>query len=446
MIRTIRVFVPVGAVALLLSEILLIASSFLIVTLLLLRVDPAVFLLDNDGLLRIGVATASMLFGLYFEDLYSHIYVKSRVLLLQQLCLTAGIALVLQGLLSYVNDNFRLPLWVMIPGSALIIVALFAWRIVYSALVLRMVGAQRILFVGANPLIQAMAGHIDEHPELGMRVLGYVDDGAAPGSPQGSAKVLGPLDSRRDIAAEVLPDRVVVGLAERRQRMPIQDLLQLRFLGLPIEEAAAAYEQLCGRVLLSELHPSQFLLSTAFRPRPDWQVYETLANWFIALILAVLSAPLLLLAAALLKLANGGPVLSRSRCLGLAGRPFTLYRLRLPGDGARSRGVARMVHRWKLDALPELWNILRGEMNFVGPRPDRPEFVHALTELIPFYRQRCYVKPGLTGWAQINLPPDQPAETLRQLEYDFYYLKNRSRGLDTYIVLHTLKELLIPST
>jgi lipopolysaccharide/colanic/teichoic acid biosynthesis glycosyltransferase len=105
--------------------------------------------------------------------------------------------------------------------------------------------------------------------------------------------------------------------------------------------------------------------------------------------------------------------------------------------------VSRLVERWRLYALPALWNVVRGEMNFVGPRPDRPELVQALTELIPFYRQRCYVKPGLTGWAQINMPPAPPPDTLRLLEYDFYYLKNRSRGLDAYIVVHAIKDLLI---
>lgn len=439
MIRLFRVFVPVGALALLVSEVLLIAACFLITTFLLLRVDPAVFLLGNGGLVRIGVAVASILFGLFFEDLYTQVYVKSRVLLLQQLSLAVGIALVLQGLLSYVNDNFRLPLWVMIPACGLVIAALFVWRIIYSALVLRVVGAQRILFVGASQLIRQMAAHIEAHPDLGLRVLGYVESSPAPGTPQGASTVLGPLSALREIAAGVRPDRVVVGLAERRQQMPIQDLLYLRYSGIPIEEAATAYEQLCGYVLLSEMRPSQWLLLAAFRPRPDMQVYETLANWLVALVLLVLTSPLLLLAAALLKLSSRGPLLSRTRCAGLAGKPFTLYRFRLP----RAGGVARFLSRWGLHALPMLWNVLRGEMNFVGPRPDRPEFVAALSELIPFYRQRCYVKPGLTGWAQINLPPEQPADTIRLLEYDFYYLKYRSRGLDTYIVLHRLKDLLI---
>ena len=439
MIRLFRVFVPVGALALLFSEVLLVASCFLVVTFLILNVDPAVFLFADNGLLRIGVVAASILFGLFFEDLYTHIFVKSRVLLLQQLCLVMGIAFLIQGFVSYLRDGFRLPVRVMVPGSALAIVALFAWRIVYSVFVLRVVGAQRILFVGSSPVLQEMAGYIEAHPEAGMCNVGYVDD--SPDS-TGSAKTHGPLSALPRIAATVKPDRIVVGFVERRGQMPIAHLLQLRYGGLAIEEASTAYEQLCGRVLLSELRPSDLVLSGAFRQRSQRLLYQTLGNGLLALILAVLSAPLLLLAAALLKLSARGPLLIRKECAGLGGKPFHLYGLRLAGGEETSR-VESFVKRWRLYALPRLWNVLRGEMCFVGPRAERREFAEALTERIPFYRQRYRVKPGLTGWAQINMPTDQPEDTLRRLEYDCYYLKNLSRGLDGYILLHTFRELLI---
>ena len=444
MIRLFRVFVPVGAFALLFSEVLLIASCFLVLTILILNVDPAVFLFHDNGLLRTAVVVASILFGLFFEDLYARIYVTSRLLLLQQLCLVMGIALLVQGFTSYLNEGFRLPIRIMLPGGALVVAALFAWRIVYSALVLQVVGAQRILFVGMSPLLEEMAGRIDAHPELGMLIVGYVDNDTESAAPRGAGKMLGPLSALPEIAAAVKPDRIVVGFAERRSQMPVASLLQLRYNGSAIEEAAAAYEQLCGRVPLAELRPAQVVFSGAFRPRPERLVYQTLGNWMLALVLTVLSAPLLLLAAALLELSSGGPLLSRKTCAGLGGRPFTLYAFRVTGDGGTPVNRAqRFVKRWRLEALPNLWNVLRGEMLFVGPRAERPEYAQALSELIPFYRQRCRVKPGLTGWAQISMPPDQPEDTLRRLEYDFYYLKNFSRGLDTYILVHTVKNLVI---
>lgn len=439
-----RIFVPVGALALLFSEILIVASCFLVVAFLILNVDPTVFLFADNGLVRIAIAGASILFGLYFEDLYAKLYVKSRVLLIQQLSLVMGIALLVQGFLGYVSDGFRLPLRLMLPACAVLVLALFAWRVAYSVFVLRVVGAQRILLVGMCPLLHEMAGYIGAHRGLGLEVIGYVDDGDAPAARPEVGPLLGPLSALVPIVAVAAPDRLVVGFADRRGQMPIADLLQLRYSGMAIDEASTAYERLSGRVLLGELRPSEMLLSGAFRPGTQTLVYQTLSHGVLAFILTILSAPLLLLAAVLLKLSSRGPLVSRQECAGLGGRPFPLYSLRLACAEERSRnGAQRFVARWRLHALPHLWNILRGDMCFVGPRPDRAEFANVLTELVPFYRQRYAVKPGVTGWAQINAPAGQPEDTLRRLEYDFYYLKYFSHGLDAYILLHTLRELLL---
>ena len=444
--RSSRVFVPVGALALLFSEVLLIASCFLVVTFLILRVDPTVFLLSNNGLLRIALAGGSILFGLYFEDLYANLYVKSRVLLIQQLSLVMGIALLAQGLLGYVNDAFRLPFRLMVPACALLVVALFAWRMVYSIFVLRVVGAQRILLVGMCPLLVEMCAHIAEYPGLGLQVIGYVDDGDAPSAEPHTGKLLGPLAALPRIVAETAPDRIVVGFADRRGRMPIADLLQLRFSGMAIDEVSTAYEQLRGRVLLGELRPADVLLSGAFRPQPQRLVYQTIGHGVLAFVLTILTAPLLLLAAVLLKLSSRGPLLNRKHCLGLGGQPFQLYSFSLPVNESSRNAVERWVARWRLHMLPQLWNVLRGDICFVGPRAEPAEFAEALGERIPFYRQRYAVKPGITGWAQINTPADQPEDTLRRLEYDLYYLKHFSRGLDAYIMVHTLRDLLLSAS
>jgi lipopolysaccharide/colanic/teichoic acid biosynthesis glycosyltransferase len=444
--RSSRVFLPVGALALFVSEVLLIATAFLGVTFLILSVDPVVFLLADNGLWRLGLAGASVLCGLYFEDLYIHIHVKSRVLLIQQLSLVMGIALLVQGLAGYVNDGFRLPIRLMVPACAALVLVLFAWRIAFGLAVLRVVGPQRILFAGMCPVLEEMARHIAGHPDLGLVVIGYAADDTTAAPPE-AGKLLGGLAELQEIAAALKPDRIVVGLMERRGQMPLADLLQLRYGGYTIQEATVAHEQLCGRVLLSELRPSQLLLSGAFQPRGQRQVYQTLTHWLLALIATLLSAPLLLLAALVLRLSASGPLLSRQECLGLGGKPFGLYSLRLTRRTGRHLNPAqRFVERWRLDALPHLWNILRGEICFVGPRAERAEFAKVLSEKIPFYRQRYRVKPGITGWAQINTPADQPEDTLRRVEYDFYYLKNFSRGLDAYILVHTLRDLLLSRT
>jgi lipopolysaccharide/colanic/teichoic acid biosynthesis glycosyltransferase len=441
--RLSRVFVPTGALALLFSEVLMVVACFLAVTFLILNVDPQVFLLAGNGLVRIALAAGSILFGLYFENLYTDVYLKSRVLLVQQISLVMGIALLIQGLLSYVNDGLRLPLRLMLPACALLVIALFAWRIVYSALVLRVVGPQRILIVGMCPLLEDMASHIATHPELGLQVVGYLDQGSGPAAPPEAGKLLGPVTSLQEAVARHKPDRIVVGFSDRRGQMPLADLLPLRYGGMAIDEASTAYEQLCGRVVLSELRPADLLLNSQFQPHAERLIYQTLGHWLVALALTILTAPLLLLAAILLTLSRRGPLLIRQECAGLGGKPFPLYSLRLAGDQAELNRVQRFVARWSLDTLPHLWNVLRAEICFVGPRAERREFAEVLSEQIPFYRQRSRVKPGLTGWAQINTSPEQAEDTLRRLEYDFYYIKHFSHGLDAYILMHAFRDVLL---
>src|SRR5664280_1071633 len=174
MIRLFRVFVPAGSLALLSSEILLITSSFVLATYLVLEVDPTVFLLYDGGLVRILLVLASILLGMHFHDLYSKIYVRSRVVLVQQLCLVIGIAFLFQALVGYVDASLRVPIRVMVLGSLLAAASIFAWRVFFSAHVLRVVARDRLLLVGASPLLEDIGKHIEEHPETGLQVVGYV--------------------------------------------------------------------------------------------------------------------------------------------------------------------------------------------------------------------------------------------------------------------------------
>ena len=458
MIRLFRVFIPVGVLALLLSEILLITSSFVLATYIELEVDPTIFLLYDGGLLRISLVVIAIIIGLHLHDLYSRIHVKSRIVLIQQLCLVMGLAFMAQGLISYLNKDLRVPAHVMVVGSAIAIVAIFGWRILYSAYVLRVVGAQKFLFVGGSGIMDEIAEYLQEHPEMGLAAAGFVDDAHAPGTPRAGTKVLGPMSTMREVATAIKPERIVVGMTERRTRMPVGELLELRFSGFIIEEAASVYETICGRVCTKELRPSQLIFSGELGPRPQSVMWQTLFNLILGLVAVLVSWPLMLLAALLVKVSSSGPILYRQVRVGQDGRLFTLYKFRsMYADAERLTGavwasrndpritsVGRWLRKLRIDELPQLLNVLRGEMSLVGPRPERPEFVKALAEQIPYYRQRHCLKPGITGWAQINHKyGDTMEDTIKKLEYDLYYIKNVSRSLDTYIIFHTLKTMLL---
>jgi sugar transferase (PEP-CTERM system associated) len=423
-----------------------------------LTVDPTVFLLYDRGLMRILLVLASILVGMHFHDLYSNIYVRSRRVLIQQLCLVIGAAFLVQALIGYLDATLRIPIRVMVLGSFLAIVSIFAWRVFFSAHVLRVVARDRLLLVGASPLLEDIGKHIEEHPETGLQVVGYVRDREEAGTAMAGGKVLGPMASLREIVQATNPDRIVVGMTERRARMPVSELLELRFAGHIIEEAASTYEKVCGRMCLKELRPSQLIYTGELGPRRISLFYQMATNLILAAIGVVVAAPMMLLTALAVRLTSAGPVLYRQVRVGLDGRPFTLYKFRsmranaeaetgavwASKDDPRVTPLGRTLRKLRIDEIPQLFNVLKTEMSIVGPRPERPEMVQSLAQQIPYYRHRHCVRPGITGWAQVNYKyGDTLDDVMRKLEYDLYYIKNMSPSLDAYIIFLTIKATLL---
>jgi exopolysaccharide biosynthesis polyprenyl glycosylphosphotransferase len=260
------------------------------------------------------------------------------------------------------------------------------------------------------------------------------------------------------VVKSMKPDRVVVALSERRGRMPTADLLRLRLSGVFIQEVAELYELAFDRVCLPELRPSQLIFAKQPGPRRGLVVLQSFYSLVIAAVSLVLSLPLTIVVACLVKLTSPGPILYRQVRVGRNGIPFTLYKFRSMYVDAEARSgaiwairddpritpVGRWLRLFRLDEIPQLVNVLRGEMAFVGPRPERPEFVETLIEQIPFYRQRFAIKPGITGWAQINHKyGDTIEDAITKLEYDLYYVKNISPALDFYVMFQTIKVILL---
>jgi sugar transferase (PEP-CTERM system associated) len=458
MIRLFKVFIPVGTLTLLVSEFVLVTSAFVFATYLTLTVDPTVYLMDDGGLSRIMLVVGTIMIGLHFHDLYSQFHVRSRIVLVQQLCLVMGVAFLTQGFIAYLNANLRVPIRVMVIGSSIAVAAIFLWRVFFSAYAFQVVGKDRLLLVGGSPLLEEIGSHIAERPETGLEIAGYLDDRHEPGAMLAGGKVLGPMSNLMEIVRVTQPHRIIVGMFERRNRMPVSELLELRFGGHIIEEVAATYERVCGRVCLKEIRPSDLIFSGELGPRRQNLFYQRLSNMAVAAIGLVLSFPIMLLTALAVKLSSPGPALYRQVRVGLDGTLFTVYKFRSmrvdaeAGTGAvwaqkddpRVTRVGRVIRAIRFDELPQLFNVLKGEMSIVGPRPERPEFVKALNEQIPYYRQRHCVRPGITGWAQINYKyGDTLEDTITKLEYDLYYIKNMSLALDNYIIFHTLKAMLL---
>jgi sugar transferase (PEP-CTERM system associated) len=252
-------------------------------------------------------------------------------------------------------------------------------------------------------------------------------------------------------------DRIVVAMGERRGQLPTDKLLQLSLSGeVSIEEGASFYERITGRVSLNMIRPSWLIFTGRGRQTKLSAVTRTAAHRFVALIGLIVSLPLAIVAAILVKIDSRGPVFYKQERVGKNGRTFVLTKFRsmrvdaekegpvwASKDDDRTTRVGRVLRKTRVDEIPQFWNILKGEMNFVGPRPERPHFVAQLADEVAYYEQRHLIEPGLTGWAQIKYPYGASIEDARQkLQYDLFYIKNQSLTLDAIIMFETIKIIL----
>jgi exopolysaccharide biosynthesis polyprenyl glycosylphosphotransferase len=250
----------------------------------------------------------------------------------------------------------------------------------------------------------------------------------------------------------------VIAMTEKRASLPMDELLGLRFSGVRMEEATTLYEEAFGRICVTEVRPSELIFSSKLGPR-RWTVrLQAIYGWIFTALATVIVLPVVLVAALIVKLTSKGPAFYQQTRVGLNGSTFTVYKLRSMRQDAEARTGAvwasrndpritpfgRFLRKSRIDELPQFWNVLKGEMSLVGPRPERPEFVRELSNTIPFYPHRLCVKPGITGWAQINHQyGDSIQHTVTKLEYDLYYIKNLSPTLDAYIMFQTVKTMLL---
>ncbi|QOY90221.1 sugar transferase [Paludibaculum fermentans] len=417
-----------------------------------------IFLFYDGGMERVLFVVASVLLGVYLNDLYSELRVISRLRLVQQYCLVLGMAFLAQSLASYVSKDMVLGRWHMMVGSGLALAILPAWRFAYDLLFIRSHNRQRILFLGANNLVKAIVKTIHEKPQFGMSCVGYLSDVQAEEEFTRQVPYLGQVCDLLPIYEEHKPSMIVVGLPEQRDRMPLQELLDLRVAGVPVEDSSYLYETMLWRVSLEALRPSQLLFSNSIGPNARNLAIQRLYSTVISLIGLLIALPVMAIVWVLVRVTSPGKALYSQRRVGINGKEFFVYKFRSMYIDAEARTGAVWAQKndprvtplgyWlrklRLDELPQFFNVIRGDMAIVGPRPERPEFVKVLSEKIPFYNQRHAILPGITGWAQINHKyGDTVEDTITKLEYDLYYLKHLSLSLDMYIIFHTAKVMLL---
>jgi sugar transferase (PEP-CTERM system associated) len=346
-----------------------------------------------------------------------------------------------------------LPLLVRVP------VFLALWHVglrIYFRLLLR---RSAVLILGTGRLARAVATEILQRPELGLSVCGFLDDDPSLlGVSIVNPKVLGLNRDVRRIVSEQPVSKIVVELQDRRGRLPIEDLLELKTSGVSVEEATCLYERLTGKIAIENLKASWMIFSEGFEVSGRTLLLKNLLSIIVSLMLLFLFFPFVPFIALLIKLDSRGPVFHRQNRVGQHGKVFSLWKFRSMETGAeretgpvwasktdnRVTRVGKYLRRTRLDELPQLYNVLKGDMTLVGPRPERPHFVKQLAESIPYYHLRHSVKPGVTGWAQVNYRYGSSLEdAVEKLQYDLFYIKNISLLLDTLVIFDTVKTVLM---
>ena len=343
-----------------------------------------------------------------------------------------------------------------------ITLALVGLLLVRHAVVLPLVGTllpHRILVLGTGPEARLVEASLTATQPLGMRLVGFYaleNPQEAVVSPGRIVARTGPLE---DVVRQLGVSEIIIAVRQQRGGvLPLRGLLDCRLSGVEITDLARYFERVHGQVPIESLKVSWLIYGQGFRQNVMRAIVKRSFDLVVSAVLIVLTAPIVALAALLIAVEGGGPVIFRQQRVGHRGRTFTVFKLRSMQQDAERDGkatwatvndvrvtrVGRLIRRARIDELPQLFNVLRGEMSFVGPRPERPEFVAMLTEQIPFYAVRHSVKPGLTGWAQVRYSYGATVEqSVRKLEYDLYYVKNHTLLLDLVILLETVRVVLL---
>jgi sugar transferase (PEP-CTERM system associated) len=370
-----------------------------------------------------------------------------------------GLAWIALALVFYVAPQVMIGRGVSLISLPLALLIMVSWRLAIHWILGHPEIGERILIVGSGAFAIEIARETLGRPDAGFRVVGFVDnDPALVGKSLINPKVIGLTSELGSLVKRENIDRIVVAIGDRRGQFPTEELLRLSLSGdVSIEESASFYERLTGRVLLDLIRPSWLIFSSRGRRARLNELACATMHRSIALIGAVMSLPIALATALLIKIESRGPVFYKQERVGKNGRVFTLMKFRsmrvdAEKDGPvwaqtednRTTRVGRIIRKIRVDEIPQFWNILRGDMNFVGPRPERQHFIAQLAQEISFYEQRHLIAPGLTGWAQIKYPYGASVEDARRkLEYDLYYIKNQSITLDATIMFETIKTILL---
>jgi sugar transferase (PEP-CTERM system associated) len=417
--------------------------------------DALDILVNQQGWVKIILAMAVVQGAFYLFDLYDFHMIRRRTMLYIRILEALGFAAIVLAVIFYTLPEMMLGRGVFILSLSLMLAITTFWRVFALWLLGHPRMAERVLILGTDQNAINLAREALERREQGYEIIGFVgDDPTLIGQSLINPRVVGLASELESLVHLHRVDRIVVALDQRRGRLPLDALLKLKMPDIvAIEESVSFYERLTGKVSIEMLRPSWLIFSGKTQTLRLYKRLRRMLDILVSLTGFLLALPIMVLTAIAIKLDSRGPVFYSQERVGKHNRVFKIMKFRSMRTDAEQAGpvwagqsdprvtrVGRIIRLLRVDELPQFVNIIRGEMSFIGPRPERPVFVEQLERDIPYYSQRHLVKPGLTGWAQIRYPYGASVEdAIEKLQYDLYYIKNQSPFLDAVILFETIR-------
>lgn len=453
MIRLFKVYYPLRTIALLLSETLIVSGCFVVATVIVLRGHTYLTLNNQFAGLKIAGTTGLMILCSYYFDLYAPQQRSARWEIFFRLLLALSALSFILAALTYLFPDFAVAQYGLALGVAILTAALVVWRSAYEWIIGHSIFYEKVCVLGSGARAKMVVDAIQTRRDAGLEIVGWCGDPTD--GPKCREQLARSLESFGRHPHHL--SRIIVAMEDRRGSLPVRQLLNLRLSGVVVEDAGSLLERLSGKVQLDGLHPSALIFAEGFRLKASHQVLHRIVSMIVSGLALLFLLPILPVLAVLIRLSSAGPILYRQRRVGLQGREFTIFKFRTMHEGAEPCGamwakkndervtrLGRFMRKTRLDEIPQLWNVLRGDMGFVGPRPERPEFVEQLNKEIAYYDLRHVIRPGLTGWAQVRYQYGATfAQSREKLEYDLYYVKHMSLSLDLLIMFETVKTILL---
>lgn len=415
-----------------------------------------IFLIELfDCVWQAAVVTLIFQLCLYFFDLYDLSRDISLSDTVTRVIQAFGFGCIALAVIYYLFPDLLISTRVFWTGFLIICLSVMAFRATYFYILRKRLFAQVIVLIGTGKLATDIAIEIEGKSDSGYKILGFVGRDQ-PGFNPNNVQVFSALEDLSDSLTSKKIDRIIVAPDDRRGTIPVQTLIQCKMRGIVIDQGVAFYERITGKILVERLDPSWIFFSEGFGFSRWKRSLKRVLDIALALPMMIAAIPILLVSAIIIKLESSGPVFYLQERIGEHSSTFKLIKMRSMCQDAEKNGAVwaavnddrvtrfgAFMRKTRIDELPQLWNVLKGEMSLVGPRPERPVFVEKLVQIIPYYDIRHATKPGVTGWAQVCYPYGASTEdALRKLEYDLYYLKNSTVPLDLFIIFRTVKTVL----